>query len=97
MIYTANYGGSSFSTLRLGPGGEVMVKMILFRANLLHFHAKVGDVVRVDNFPFEEEEECRDASHPHQTVVRGFFYFAVVVGFYFCVVVVDEDKVFTTR
>ena len=23
MIYTANYGGSSFSTLRLGPGGEV--------------------------------------------------------------------------
>ena len=54
----------------------------------------------MDNFPFEEEEECRDASHPHQTVVRGFFYFAVVVGFYFCVVVVvvvDEDKVFTTR
>ena len=57
-------------------------------------------MVRVDNFPFEEEEECRDASHPHQTVVRGFFYFAVVVGFDFCVavvVVVVEDKVFTTR
>ena len=30
-------------------------------------------MVSVDNFPFEEEEECRDASHPHQTVVRGFF------------------------
>ena len=42
-------------------------------------------MVRVDNFPFEEEEECRDASHPHQTVVRGFF--AIVVGFDFCVVV----------
>ena len=29
MIYTANYGGSSFSALRLGPGGEVMVKINL--------------------------------------------------------------------
>ena len=44
-------------------------------------------MVRVDNFPFEEEEECRDASHPHQTVIRGFFYFAVV-SFDFCVAVV---------
>ena len=59
-------------------------------------------MVRVDNFPFEEEEECRDASHPHQTVIRGFFYFAVVVGLDFCVavvvvVVVVEDKVVITR
>jgi len=62
MIYTANYGGSSFSALRLGPGGEV------------------GDVVRVDNFPFEEEEECRDASHPHQTVIRGDWIWVVDLG-----------------
>ena len=29
MIYTANYGGSSFSTLKLGPGGEVMMLLLV--------------------------------------------------------------------
>jgi len=61
MIYTANYGGSSFSTLRLGPGGEV------------------GDVVSVENFPLEGEN-CRDASHPHQTVVKGDWIWVVDLG-----------------
>ena len=36
---------------------------------LLNF-IKVGDVVSVENFPVEGET-CRDASHPHQTVVKG--------------------------
>jgi len=61
MIYTANYGGSSFSTLRLGSGGEV------------------GDVVSVENFP-SEGETCRDASHPHQTVVKGDWVWVVDLG-----------------
>lgn len=61
MIYTANYGGSSFSALTLGPGGEV------------------GEVVSVENFP-AEDETCRDASHPHQTVVRGDWIWVVDLG-----------------
>ena len=50
MIYTANYGGSSFSALRLGPGGEVMVKMILFRKSLI-FARKGGRCGESGQFP----------------------------------------------
>ena len=36
MIYTANYGGSSFSTLTLGPRGEViMMSMVLLLVILM--------------------------------------------------------------
>ena len=89
MIYTANYGGSSFSTLRLGAGGEVIFLLLMIILMLLVILVmllvmlmmavrpifslkliKVGDVVSVENFP-AEGETCRDASHPHQTVVKG--------------------------
>ena len=35
MIYTANYGGSSFSTLRLGAGGEVIFLLLMIILMLL--------------------------------------------------------------
>ena len=60
-IYTANYGGSSFSALALGEGGEV------------------GEVVHLDTFPLEGEQ-CRDASHPHHTAVRGEWVWVVDLG-----------------
>ena len=52
----------------------VMLMLIrrIFSVKHSFLYLEVGEVVSVENFP-AEGETCRDASHPHQTVVKGRF------------------------
>ena len=55
----------------------LMLLMLMLMRQILSvkhsfLYLEVGEVVSVENFP-AEGETCRDASHPHQTVVKGRF------------------------